>query len=101
MQNKNKEGVALVGETAAKLSTMYGEGAYQIRIMSAAGCRVSENYIHTIPSHIDTVYQTICEGDELLFGTNRLTEPDVYVENFISSKNCDSLVTLYLEAQKT
>jgi formylglycine-generating enzyme required for sulfatase activity/Leucine-rich repeat (LRR) protein len=44
---------------------------------------------------------TICFGEDLLFGTQLLTESGTYQEDFISEEGCDSLVVLNLEIQDT
>lgn len=40
--------------------------------------------------------QTICDGTSYTFGTQTLTIPGVYTENFTTSAGCDSTVTLTL-----
>ncbi|MFK7906450.1 MAG: hypothetical protein AB8B69_15070, partial [Chitinophagales bacterium] len=95
-----KEGIALVGETDSQLSAMQGEGRYQLRIMNGTGCRVSEDYIYSIPVYTDSISQVICEEDEFLFGENWLNQSGIYVETFNSTENCDSIVTLNLEVKE-
>lgn len=91
-----KEGIAIVGETAAQLSAMRGEGAYQVRIINEQGCRVSEDYIYSRPVSTSTMVETICEGTTFLFGDRQLSEGGNYVETFRTVDNCDSIVSLNL-----
>lgn len=93
-----KEGIALVGETASQLSSMYGDGRYQLRIIDDTGCRISEDYIYSI-AHTDILTQTICRGEEFQFGGNWLTMPGTYADTFASLGNCDSIVILDLQVE--
>ena len=58
-----QEGIALVGETDAELSQMYGEGFYQLRIVNENNqeCRISDDFEFTIPVFENEVFETICE----------------------------------------
>lgn len=96
-----KEGVALLGETYAELSVMYGEGTYQLRLVDedTGKCRVSEELVFTIPFFEREVFKTICEGESLVFGSDVLEEEGIYVTEFSTAEGCDSLVTLHLEVQ--
>lgn len=91
-----KEGIAIVGETAAQLSAMRGEGAYQLRITNVQGCRVSEDYIYARPVSTSALAETICTGATFLFGDRQLSEGGTYVETFQTVDNCDSIVSLNL-----
>jgi len=53
--------------------------------------------IHVHPIYHDTVEASICDGDELIFGTQTLTESGEYIEPFTSEFGCDSTVTMFLE----
>ena len=92
-----KEGIALVGEESALLSTNYGEGEYQVRIESEGECLLTQSFIHTVPvfSEIDDV--TICVDESYQFGDEVLTESGSYSQVFITENNCDSTVSLSLE----
>lgn len=94
-----KNGIAIVGETAAQLSAMQGEGNYQLRIIQGEECRVSTEYPFFIPVLTDTISQTICTGTEFWFNDKLLTEPGIYVDTLNSTSNCDSIVTLILRVQ--
>lgn len=94
-----KDGIAIVGETAAQLSAMRGEGNYQLRIIHGEECRVSADYPFFLPVPTDTISQTICTGTEFWFNDNLLTEPGIYVDTLTSISNCDSIVTLILRVE--
>ena len=71
-----QDGIALIGETKASLSQLYGDGKYQVRIESPnLGCRISKGYSYILPrpGHEETI--TICEGESFFFnGSDRTTE---------------------------
>ena len=96
-----KEGVALLGETFAELSQMHGEGTYQLRIVeeNTGKCRVSEDIIFSIPFYTSESFETICEGESFVFGSDVLEEAGIYVTEFSTAEGCDSMVTLHLEVQ--
>ena len=96
-----KDGIALLGETDAQLSQMYGEGDYQVRIDDGTDCRVSARYMHRIPIITRLQNRTICEDEEYIFGDQLLTASGRYVDTFTSVDNCDSIVTLNLQVLGT
>jgi hypothetical protein len=55
--------------------------------------------IHVHPNYEEVAEALICNGDELEFGTQTLTEAGVYVEPFVSAFGCDSIVTMTLTVQ--
>ena len=91
-----KNGIALIGENNSKLSHMYGEGRYQVRILNGIACILSEIYEFNIPIINTNDYKTICKNEIYEFGSQTLTEPGTYLETFTSINNCDSIVTLHL-----
>ncbi len=97
-----KEGVALPGETFGELTEMYGEGAYQLRIINAetGQCRISEDYLFFIPVIEQRIFETICAGERLLLGGNSFEEAGLYEVVFSSADGCDSIVLLDLEVQQ-
>ncbi len=92
-----KDGIALVGETSARLSMMHGEGEYQVRIMHDGSCKLTSIYTYAIPVIRSDEHRVICEGDLLLFGDHQLTSPGLYVDTFKTIGNCDSIVHLQLD----
>ncbi len=56
--------------------------------------------IHVHPNYEEVAEALICNGDELEFGTQTLTEAGVYVEPFLSTFGCDSIVTMTLSVQE-
>ncbi len=94
-----KEGIALIGETAAQLSQMYGEGNYQLRTMNGMECALSGVFPFAIPVLNSTVYQSICDGETFMFGDQAITESGFYTDTLPSTNICDSVVTLELEIE--
>ncbi len=90
-------GIALVGETNAQLSQIYGEGDYQVRIDDGTDCRVSVPYAHQVPVISRVQHVTVCADETYLFGDQELLTSGRYVDTFTSVDNCDSIVTLNLE----
>lgn len=80
-------------------------GAFYYRFFSAGSpsailnekCRITSDVIHVevIPSDI-LVYDTICSGETYEFGSWVLMESGRYLDEFVSSFGCDSVVTLEL-----
>lgn len=96
-----KDGIALIGETDAQLSQVYGEGDYQVRVDDGTDCRVSVKYEHSVPVITAAQFKTICEDEAYTFGSQLLTSTGTYVETFSSAEHCDSIVTLHLKVLGT
>ncbi len=92
-----KEGVALMGETRSTLEVKTGEGDYQVRVTSEAGCKITPAYQYRIPSYSTTINEYICQGEQFAFKERNLTQPGTYAATFQTVDNCDSLVELNLE----
>lgn len=90
-------GVALDGETFPELKQNYGEGIYQVRILSGTSCRISTSYKYTIPSYNSSDTIAICKGDSYFFGDLEITESGFYLDTFQTQQSCDSIVSLHLE----
>lgn len=77
--------------------TLVNDGVYTEVLSSSAGCdstvTLNLSFVSQINSNISA---TICDGDEYVFGTQTLTLADVYIETFVSTGGCDSVVTLDL-----
>ncbi len=56
----------------------------------------SSEMIQILPSYSVQVEAFFCVGDTFTFGSNQYTEEGIYVETFISSQGCDSIVELTL-----
>jgi len=91
------EGVALVGESSAEMAQNYGEGSYQVRILSGTSCRVSTPYEYIIPTFNSADTLSICTGDVFTFGELELTDAGFYLDTIKTKNNCDSIVALQLE----
>lgn len=90
-------GVALQGEVFSEMTQNYGEGAYQVRILSGTSCRISAPYDYIIPvfNTADTV--AICQSESYTFGNTDLTSSGSYIHTFKTQNNCDSIVELEFE----
>ena len=96
-----KDGVALIGETSAQLSQMYGKGSYQVRIDDGTKCNLSGIFQFTIPVLINPIQESICQEDVYLLGGLELNETGLYTDTLTSINNCDSVVILELEVEGT
>lgn len=94
-----KAGIALIGETDAQLSQMYGEGAYQLRITDniSEQCRLADDFEFQMPVLTTEVYESICEGESLLYEGDVIEDAGTYEYTLTSSAGCDSIVTLQVE----
>lgn len=90
-------GIALAGETAPELKQNYGEGEYQVRILSGSSCRVSSPYNYIIPSFNSADTALICQGGSYKFGTAELKKAGFYIDSLQTQNGCDSIVTLQLD----
>jgi len=90
-------GVALEGEVFNALTQNYGEGTYQVRILSGTSCRLSIPYDYIIPSYNISDTIILCKGDSYTFGASEISDSGFYVETFQSQNNCDSTVAILLE----
>lgn len=91
-----KDGIALVGETRSKLSKIYGDGNYQIRVLQNQSCRLSEGYMYEKPIVETQSKIIICNDETYQFGDTLLSESGQYTGTFKSVNNCDSIVSLEL-----
>lgn len=92
-----KDGIGLAGETAPRLSRMYGNGAYQVRLTDATGCRIAQAYLHEVPTLRTSVRETICQDATYPFGGSQLRTSGTYTDTLKSVNQCDSIVTLELK----
>lgn len=93
-----KDGIALIGETNAELSEMYGDGGYQVQVEGpGSGCRITPRYAYERPVYYSLLDTTICEGAAFAFDNQNLTEPGIYADTLLTADNCDSIVGLDLD----
>lgn len=94
-------GIALVGETSAQLSQMYGEGAYQLRIIDeiTQQCRLADEFDFMIPVIRHEVFETICEENSLSYEGDIIEEAGTYEYTLSSVDGCDAIVTLNVEME--
>ena len=63
-----KDGIALVGEDKARMSQIYGDGDYQVKLVSPnIGCRITGEYEYRRPQPVFEQSVTICEGESFSF----------------------------------
>ncbi|WP_338395407.1 hypothetical protein [Fulvitalea axinellae] len=72
-------------------------GAYLQRSITESGCSsVTQFEISVIPPSDTLITRTICEGSSYFFNGAYRVDPGIYQQTFLSSRSCDSLVTLDL-----
>lgn len=80
-------------------------GNYDYRYLSAADddnllnskCRVISDIIKiTVLPKTSSLRDSTCVGTPYVFGDNQLTQSGMYIDTFVSSRNCDSIVFLDL-----
>lgn len=91
------DGIALVGEEAAELSMIYGEGEYQVRIINEGSCLLTESFDYKIPVIENVLNVTLCHDGFFELGETIITEPGNYTETLKDANNCDSIVGLTVE----
>ncbi|MBK8517311.1 MAG: gliding motility-associated C-terminal domain-containing protein [Saprospiraceae bacterium] len=91
-----KDGIALLGEKSFRISKMYGEGNYQVRVLDGANCNLSGIYEYIKPVITNQVVTYICKDAAYTFGNRTLKTSGIYKDTFKTSFNCDSIVTLDL-----
>ena len=92
-----KDGIALIGETQYRLTTLYGDGEYQVRMLSLnGGCNITKTYSYSKPESRSSSELTICGDDEYYFGDNYLDATGIYYDTVKTTEGCDSIVQLNL-----
>ena len=93
-----KNGIALIGETGASMSRMYGNGNYQAQVEGPlSGCRITPAYVYEKPVYYAQVNTTICEEDAFFFDNRFITQPGNYTDTLRTIDGCDSIVGLVLD----
>lgn len=92
-----KNGIALIDEKSFRISGMYGEGLYQVRVLDGASCKLSGVYDYKIPVIDSVVNKIICNDDIYRFGDKILSASGNYSYTFKTKNNCDSTVHLNLK----
>lgn len=83
-------------------------GTYTVRLMAKltnGNCEdICEKKIHVHgydDNHTSEIYDTICDNQYLLFGSNKLTKAGKYTRTVGTSYGCDSTIILYLHVNPT
>jgi FG-GAP-like repeat/Secretion system C-terminal sorting domain/SprB repeat len=87
------------GQTTIYADSLYA-GTYQVIVTDTLGCSDSlEITIEEIPCEIDThhVYNSICDGDSLLFGSTYYSTVGIYYDTLTNIVLCDSIRILHLD----
>lgn len=95
-----KNGIALLNETSSELSSIYGNGDYQVRVLSDGSCTLVEAYTYSIPVIEETIRPIICEDGSYSFGSEIIEREGTYIDTFKTQFNCDSIVTLLLDVEE-
>ena len=78
--------------------TLTTTGNYTEMFTTATGCDSLVELFLTVSEALDfTIYDSICDGESYVLGSQTITVSGVYTENFPNAGGCDSLVTLELE----
>lgn len=91
-----KEGIALVGETNARLQVKTGDGNYVVRIIGPTSCRVTKSFFHRIPTFVSQTDVVICKDDRYNFHNQMINKSGMYRTTLKTAQNCDSLIQLNL-----
>lgn len=67
---------------------------YQAMVTDPATCYITEPYLFQGNTIRDTFEIVVCEGNELSFGNQIITNPGDYEAKFLTTASCDSIVTL-------
>ena len=77
-------------------------GTYQETFTAATGCdSIVTLQLAVVTSFTENANQTICDGENYVFGTQTLNSAGVFTETFTSSTGCDSTVTLNLAVSQS
>lgn len=91
-----KDGIALLGETKAKLRVKTGDGNYVVRITSPTSCLVTRGFTHRIPTYTTQQNVVICKDDRYNFHNQMITKGGNYKTTLKTADNCDSLIELHV-----
>ena len=91
-----RDGMALVGETEARLQNVGEEGFYQVRLLGPTTCSLSEAYYFEVPFTFSKSKRSICGEETFLFKGEELDRSGVYVDTLKTIFDCDSIVELQL-----
>ncbi len=87
------------GETYTLGSSSFDtDGIYQVTLTSSGGCDSVVTLNLTVLDIPQTTFnESICEGETFTFNGNPYTMSGAYVETFMATSGCDSVVTLNLD----
>jgi gliding motility-associated-like protein len=72
-------------------------GLYPDSLHTVTGCDSIETLdLSVSPVSADTIYQTICSGSSVLFGSQVITRSGVYTQTLTNAYGCDSTITLFM-----
>lgn len=91
-----RNGIALLGETQAKLQVKTGDADYQVRILSPTQCRVTSPFQHRKPFTFNEISEVICVDEYYRFDNLSLDKSGIYWDTLKTLLNCDSIVKLNL-----
>ena len=91
-----KDGIALIGETSARLDLPPGEGEYVTVFTSNEGCKVTRPFNYKVPKKTTNLVQSICQGYNFDFGGSVISTAGTYFDTLKSVNNCDSIISLNL-----
>ena len=99
-----KDGIAVIGETNSEILLEESgtvEGNYQVMVIKADGCYLSEAYeVEIRVQQVHLGEEVICLGDTIFFGGFALTFSGFFQNNDFGVDGCDSITTLNVVIQQ-
>ncbi|MCG8475631.1 MAG: hypothetical protein MI784_09170 [Cytophagales bacterium] len=73
------------------------QGLYRDTLQSATGCdSIMVTQLNILENHLDTVYNSIFQGQSLFVGGAAQTESGVYTDSLLTAGSCDSVIVTQL-----
>ena len=92
-----RDGVALLEETAPKLSQFVEDGKYQVQIKGRNICKVTKSYFFSRAIFRETIQVPLCPQSSHLFNQHELFVEGIYFDTLKTAQGCDSIIKLDLQ----
>jgi gliding motility-associated-like protein len=90
-----RDGIAIPGAIDTSYQPVE-EGVYQVRIIGPESCRVTKQYLHSLPKPSYETTKYLCEGERFAFNGQMLTQSGIYFDTLKTADQCDSIIRLEL-----